>query len=155
MLTYRKATLDDAVSLSSRLRPEDATEVALSSSESTEALLVHSVSMSQECYAAEVDGLVIALWGVHRYQLVIGVPWLLASPEVSRYAKRLVADGRAWVDHISITHPVLTNFVHAGNKSSLRWLKHLGFTIGQLYPEYGVGKAPFYQFYKHSPYLNV
>ena len=155
MITYRKATLDDAISLSSRLRPEDATEVSLTTDEPTEDVLIHAVNGSEEALAAEVGGTVIALWGVHRHKLVVGIPWLLSSPEVSRYAKRLVADGSQWVNRINIAYPVLTNMVHAENTTAINWLKRLGFTVGDLYPEFGVGKAPFYQFFKYSPFYHV
>lgn len=153
MIRYRTATLDDAVSLSKRLRPEDATEVSLTSGDPLEVILVRSVTESEQAVVAEVDGLVIAVWGVRREMLVVGIPWLLCSPEVSRYSKRLVADGRSWVERINLSYPILTNMVYSKNTSSINWLKHLGFTIGELNPEFGVGKAPFYQFYKHSPFL--
>lgn len=153
MIVYREATLEDAVSLTKRLRESDHIEVSLAAGGVTDDLLMDSVGgpTSIEAWAAEVDGLVVALWGVHQQKLVVGVPWLLCSPEVARYAKRLVKDGRQWVNRISIQFPILTNMVHAENTSSINWLKSLGFTIGPLHPEYGAGKAPFYQFYKYSP----
>lgn len=157
MITYRQATLDDAVSLSKRLRREDAIEVSLTTGDAPEATLKASVGSpaAEESWAAVgTDGKVIALWGVHRYQLVAGIPWMLASPEVTRYSKRLVKDGRQWVNRINLSFPILTNMVHADNTSAINWLKSLGFTIGALYPEFGVGKAPFYQFHKYSPFYH-
>jgi len=92
MMVYREATLEDAVSLSKRLRKQDEVEVSLCTHESLESVLVRSVRSpsSVESWAAEVDGEVIAIWGVHRNLLVVGIPWLMCSPEVTRYAKRLV-----------------------------------------------------------------
>ncbi len=148
-LTYRPATLDDAVSLSTRLRPEDVTEVLLASGNSPEEALVASMGISEFSEAAVVNGLVIAMRGISRYKSV-GIPWLLCSPEVSHWSKRMVADAIPWVSEHGKQYSVLVNMVHAENTKAIQWLKRLGFTIGPLTPDYGVGKAPFYQFYRYQ-----
>ena len=153
-LTYRVATLDDAVSLSSRLRPEDATEVRLGTGRPAEEVLVESVAISEVAEAAVVDGVVIAIRGISLASLpgnaIIGVPWMLCSPDVLRWSKRMVKDAIEWVAHHGNTYHIMGNMVHAENTKALGWLKHIGFTIGNLYPEWGVGKAPFYQFYRYN-----
>ena len=148
-LTYRVATLDDAVSLSSRLRPEDATEVRLGAGRPPQDVLVDSIGMSEVAEAAVVEGTVIAIRGVSRMDTV-GVPWMLCSPDVMKFTKRMVADAIPWVVHHGQQYSMLVNMVHAENTKALGWLKHIGFTIGNLYPEWGVGKAPFYQFYRYN-----
>ncbi len=80
----------------------------------------------------------------------IGIPWLLGSPEVTRFGKHLVGGAKRWVLEMESKYPVLVNMVHAENTLAIKWLQHIGFTLGPLYPEWGVGKAPFYQFYRHS-----
>jgi hypothetical protein len=149
-LVYRQATLDDAVSLSSRLRPEDVTEVLLGSGRPVEEVLVDSVGSSEVAEAAVVDGEeVIAIRGISRVE-TLGVPWMLCSPGVMRFTKRMVADAIPWVAHHGQRYSALMNFVHAENTTAIQWLKRIGFTIGPLWPEWGAGKAPFYQFYRHN-----
>lgn len=150
-LSYRQATTEDAISLSKRLRTEDLIEVRLSSGKSPEEVLVESVGISEVAESAVVDGgEVIAIRGVSRLLETVGTPWLLCSPEVSRWSKRMVADAIPWVAHHCQRYSMLVNMVHAENTSAIQWLKRLGFTIGDLYPDWGVGKAPFYQFYRYN-----
>lgn len=149
-LTYRPATVEDAVSLSGRLRHEDMVEVHLASGKSPEEVLVLSLSISEVAEAAVVDGEVIAIRGIGGGG-GIGVPWLLCSPEVSRWSKRMVADAIPWVAHHLQRYQMLTNMVHAENTKAIQWLRRLGFTIGDLHPEWGAGKAPFHQFYMFNP----
>lgn len=148
-LTYREATLEDAISLSSRLRTEDLIEVQLATGKSPEEALVESVRVSELVEAAVCDGEVIAIRGIASAGEV-GVPWLMCSPEVSHWSKRMVADAIPWVAHHCKRFSVLANMVHAENHTAINWLKRLGFTIGDLHTEYGYGKAPFYQFYRYN-----
>lgn len=76
---------------------------------------------------------------------------MVATPEVYGYSKELVKDGRKWIKSILPRYSRLFNFVHAENSRSISWLRSLGFTIGELVPEFGAGKAPFYLFYQDGP----
>lgn len=147
-MRIRKATPDDCLSLFPRLREQDRTEVALSSGCTTEWPLLHSLKVSRETWVAVDDNDVpFCIYGVAGVD-GLGSPWMLATPEVYRYSKRLVKDGRKWIDEIQGLYPALFNFVHSENTASIAWLRSLGFTIGELVPDYGVAQAPFYHFYR-------
>jgi hypothetical protein len=148
LLTYRKASLEDALSLSTRLRECDSQELEYSTGEATAVSLEKSWRCSEECeVAVEASGKVIAIWGISRVSEHIGVPWMVGSVELARYSKRLIAHARPWVEKQSKRFACLANFVYAGNHTSIRWLEALGFTIGTAAP-FGVAQQPFHKFYK-------
>ena len=149
MLIYRKAYLEDAVSLAARLRPADLAEVLASSGKSEVDALVDSWRISEECQVAVLDGLVICIWGVARDGQWGGVPWMLASPEVEHYGKRLVKHGRAWVALLMTRYITLSNYVHVDNHSSIKWLRALGFQIKPAVP-FGNSQELFHPFSKVS-----
>lgn len=146
-VTYRAATEEDTVSLCPRLRKADVEELTLSCGPDILPILKKAVVDSNGTAMVALEGdKVICLWGVVTLP-TMGVPWMVGSPEMYKYAKRLVKDCKKWVEETSSRHSFLTNCVHVENHASIEWLKRLGFTIGATIPQYGVGKAPFYQFY--------
>jgi len=144
----RKATTADCLSLFPRLRKQDRVEIALSSGDESEAPLLRSLGVSAEAWVAvdELD-VPICIYGVAQVG-GFGSPWMVATPEVYRFSKRLVKDGRVWVSRVQADYPALFNFVHAENTASIAWLRSLGFTIGELVSDYGAARAPFYHFYR-------
>jgi hypothetical protein len=149
-IVFRDATLADALSLAPRLRAGDLLEITLASGQTAEYVLVQSIGLSDGTAFAAIEsdtGVVIAMGGVVAHGEV-GVPWLLGSEEVRKYPAVLICAARDSTLEWSKKHPTLINFVHAENRLAIRWLKHIGYTLGQLFPSYGAGKAPFYQFYR-------
>ncbi|MCA8110255.1 hypothetical protein [Burkholderia cepacia] len=147
-MRVRKATSADCYSLFPRLREQDRAEIALSSGDATEAPLLRSLVASAEAWVAvDSNDVPFCIYGVAEVD-GLGSPWMVATPEVYRFAKRLVKDGRVWVASIQERYTALFNFVHADNSASIAWLRSLGFTIGELVPDYGVARAPFYHFYR-------
>jgi hypothetical protein len=132
------------------LRECDRREIALATGDPTVKVLLDSLAVSEEAWVAEGDdGKLLGIYGVAKVD-DMGGPWMLATPEVCRYSKALVKDGREWVKDLLLRYPALFNFVHAENTKSIAWLRSLGFTIGELVPEFGAGKAPFHLFYQLS-----
>lgn len=153
-MKFRKATPEDAQVLFPKLRECDRKEILLSSGDPTYGVLLRSIEASEEVWAVEDDaGEVFVVYGVAPFGPLGGV-WMLASPEVYRHSKRLVRDGRKWVSALLQRYTRLFNFVHAENTRSIAWLRSLGFTIGELVPDFGAGKAPFHLFYQDRPCAN-
>lgn len=146
-MIIRKATEADCHELFPRLRQQDRKEIALSSGDDSVAVLLRSWRASDECWVAVESGHPICIYGVAPVD-GLGSPWMVATPEVYRHAKRLVRDGRKWVERIQADYPELFNFVYVENRASIAWLHALGFTIGELIEEYGACRAPFYHFYR-------
>lgn len=154
VIAFRKAMNTDCIALFPKLRERDCTELALSSGVSTAAILVQSVELSEDAWLATgADGAPLGLFDVAPHG-DLGVVWMVATPEVANHAVELVLQGRAWIKSILPRYSRLFNFVHAENVRSISWLRSLGFTIGELVPEFGAGKAPFYLFYQDPPCVN-
>lgn len=148
----REGRWQDAIDLAPRLRPADLLEMKLSSGPDIETTLLKSVALSDECWAGEEDGQLIALGGVAPFPGLpgCGAPWLVASEEAVRRPIQLVKAGREYAARWGEKYPLLLNYVHAENAVHIAWLKRVGFTFGDTLPDYGIGKAPFTLFYRYS-----
>lgn len=145
MLEYRRATPDDALYLSTRLRECDVIELQLSHGNPPEAV-ISSLDNSPESIVALDEGVPVAIGGCGE-STGMGVPWLLAAPGIYRHRKSLIKDVRPHIERWASKYPVLFNYVHSENTTSIAWLKHLGFTLGTITPV-GASGAPFYPFYR-------
>lgn len=145
-LIIRKGTPEDGESLAPRLRAADALELELAG-----ATIRQSIKLSSEVWAVEEEGTVIALAGLALVERTnAGVPWMVGSDDLLKHPIRLVREGRLFVARWEKQCAVLTNFVHAENLAGIEWLKCIGFEMGQTFPQWGPGKAPFIQFQRHS-----
>ena len=80
---------------------------------------------------ADVDGAPSMIFGIARSHLEgWGVPWLLATDKFDAINKRLVRRCYIQVEEMQMLFPCLHNIVHRENLVSIKWLRWLGFTIG-------------------------
>ncbi|TES90510.1 MAG: DUF2833 domain-containing protein [Desulfobacteraceae bacterium] len=85
------------------------------------------------CYETE-SGEIIALFGLGGMPgYMIGVPWMVASPEISNYKKDLMRYSKRILRDMLVSFPRLENMVSIENTKSIRWLKHLGFSFEEKY----------------------
>lgn len=145
----RLARPEDCLSLAPRLRAEDAVELELATGKTPLEALKESLEVSAEAFAAEADGVVVALWGCS-FQNGAGSPWMVGSPEVLNYPVTFVAIGRVAVDRWSRSCSVLHNLTHTENTVHHRWLRHIGFSFAPDVVPCGPAEAPFLHFYRHS-----
>lgn len=149
MVTYQPVTQADITELAQIMREVDRQETAAATGESPEVGLTRSWKDSIECFSARDEAGVLAVWGVSKAASEdAGCPWMVGTERVADYAKLLVRDARITVNRWSDQFMVLENFVSVDNVTSIAWLQALGFTIGSTIPEFGVGKKPFYHFYR-------
>lgn len=148
-VTYQPATRRDVIKLSKSMRAIDRTEAEDATGESPAVALMRSWEQSYECFSArDADG-VVAIWGISPGATEdAGCPWMVCTDRAANYAKLLIKDARVTVNQWSNTFPVIENYVGADNATSIAWLQVLGFTIGTLIPDFGVGKKPFYHFFR-------
>lgn len=150
-VSFRPATEEDARAIARRLRPEDALELYLSSGPNIEQTLLDSVGLSDECFAAEADGAVIALGGVG-FIADFAIPWLVCTPEALRFPKLMVEEARKAIARWDKRGAVrMFNFSHADNTVHHRWLEHLGFTFDPHPHLRGELQTPFRHFYRDTP----
>lgn len=145
----RPATPDDARALV--LRAADRAEIDALTGRDPRAVLAESVDRSTSAWAGCADGALVCLFGVVPLSLagVTGIPWLLGSDAVTRYGRPFLRRNRAYVRTMLREYPVLRNVVDARNAVSIRWLKWLGFTMGQPVPM-GVRGLPFIPFWMEA-----
>ena len=159
-LTIRKALRTDCHAIAPRLREEDAKELLLSSGKEPIESLLDSFSFSSETFVAEEDGQVIAIWGFGTFiyeeagkKTLVGVPWMVGTPEMMKHPVTIVAAGRVAVDRWESQCDCLCNLTHVENTVHHRWLRHLGFQFMPDVVPTGPSKAPFLQFYRYK--INV
>jgi hypothetical protein len=115
---------------------------------STVEALLAGYRNSEQCYLGfdDADEL-CAAFGYVRHPALL-VPWLLCADHIERpveflrIARRVLAD---WPNDLP-----MTNVVGAHNKRSIRWLKALGFTVGET-PIRKLNGVSFLPFWKMPP----
>lgn len=136
MIVIRKARREDAQWLSSRLRPEDASEIEAATRKTPKEILPLGFDISKKCYTVfysngfTTDTHPCAIFGVadDREEHRMGVVWMLATPRFNKCwlafmkaAPKLLdglAEGYEWGLH---------NIVDARNILHIRWLQKTGF----------------------------
>jgi hypothetical protein len=118
------------------MRRADREEVEALSGRNPREVLVESVEKSASSWAGLADGRLVCLFGVVPMSLVgvTGIPWLLGSDDVCAYGRPFLRRNRAMIDRWLADFPVLTNVVDARNTVSIRWLRWLGFRLGEPTP---------------------
>jgi hypothetical protein len=146
-LDFRPSLPTDALELGPRLTPEDRREVEAMSNLDPRMALMEGLVWSAETWTARIDGEVACMWGVRQADVLgwTGVPWMLGSEAVAANASTLLRQSRLIVDRWRGMYPVLRNMVDARHHRSIRWLRWLGFTIGDARPM-GFAGLPFHPF---------
>lgn len=138
----RPATLDDAYRLAPKLRLADQIELRACGHTDFEMVLVESFALSDEAIAYEVDGELLALAGVVG-EPTFGIPWLLGSDGLIEHKKAIIQTPFQYVPRWLERYGFLQNIVHTENRRSIRWLRYLGFTLGEPVPFNGHLFHPF------------
>jgi hypothetical protein len=147
-IDYRKATDTDCIQLFPKLREQDRNELFLSSGINTAEILIKSVGASEESWLATgANGVPLGVFGVVRHG-DLGAVWLVATPDAASHAVELVGQGREWTRSLLSRYARVFNCVHSENATAIAWLSSLGFTIGEVIPDFGVAKVPFTFFYQ-------
>lgn len=135
MITVLPATEEDAGELAPLLRSEDRAEVLALGVDLFYGLL-QSVAASRETWTYRDDGQIICMAGVAPLSLIgsTGIPWLLGSPLVAIHRRAFMVETRRTVARWLTMFDVLRNVVDAQYEAAVRWLRWLGFTIGEPFP---------------------
>lgn len=110
------------------LRPADTAECIAGGMSSAVAIHV-SLLNSQESYAIEADGEVVAFWG-YGTATILGTAaygWLLTRPGIEKHKFRFIRSSQRIVEHILETYLSLLVLVHYEHTEAKRWLLWLGF----------------------------
>lgn len=138
----------DAEDLGARLRQQDLDELVASGHDDPAAVLRDALARSDWALAVDLDGKLVALFGLSRAGTVlcpIGVPWMLGSDEVFTGARVLAKETPRYIAAMLRRYDRLFNCVHARNTVAIGWLRHVGFRVGEPFPHPATGE-PFHPF---------
>jgi hypothetical protein len=141
------ATLEHARYVAANLREADREEVMASTGWSPERALAESLSSSSNAWTGLADDAPVCIFGVAGETLLsrTGFPWMLGTDGVATYQRQFLRRNRPLVQIMLSMFPYLVNYVDQRNTVAIRWLKWLGFKMGEPEP-YGVQGLPFLRF---------
>lgn len=145
-ILIRRTQLEDIALLAENMRTSDVAEVRACGHEPLEAVQ-RSVAHSLLCWSAFADGELACILGCAPISIVsgIGSPWMLGTPVLDAQSRVLVRLTPRYIAEMLKAFPHLVNHVHAHNHTSKRWLRRIGFTLGEAAP-FGALGEPFHRF---------
>jgi hypothetical protein len=78
-----------------------------------------------------VEGVPICAYGIKEDSFVAAEVWLASTPLIERYALRFLRENRRFMDWAVRKYGVLGGVVQVGNVRSQKWLRWLGFELGE------------------------
>lgn len=114
------------------MREADRNEVAALGRDPFGALTL-SLRKSKRAWTIIADGQPIGMFGVGDVNILaeVGSPWMLGTPEIERHVMTFLRNCPYWVGQLLEGYTVLRNCVDDRNRLSIRWLKWLGFEVGE------------------------
>lgn len=140
----RKAVTTDITELALTMRFEDVAEVHHASRSTPLEALIRGFVGSDQPYAIERDGRVVAIFGMVPFEGRGACPWMLGAPNL-RHCTSLLRQCRKIVDDAVEQYGFLANAVWASNKVHVNWIRWLGF---EFYGNYTRNGEEFLTFHK-------
>ena len=147
------ATEADVLAIGSNLRQEDKDEAKAATGLCPEVAAWFSFYKSPTggCWVIknkEEDEIPIGMFGVcdHSEYDYVGVPWMIATPELESIQYRFIRRCREWVNKLHYGYWILTNVVDERNTTHIKWLKWCGFRFIKRHERYGPYGLPFLEF---------
>lgn len=135
----------DLIWASERLRKADIEECLANGFEASEGLLWSARSSLEFFLCYGPSGNPAVIFGVSRE----GAPWLLGTDESQRMSKFILRSAPKIIEEWHQSFPILENWSYSGNTMHHRWLRSLGFTLGQPM-KHRETKAEFIPFWRVS-----
>lgn len=132
-MTLRQADIDEITVASGGKNVWDAMKSAV----------MHSNEWTEVCFEDETDE-ILMVFGLSSVDGV-GVPWMVASPNVTKYTKILMRYAKKVIKGMNEQFPLLINYVDSRNVDHIRWLQHMGFKFSGV--EHMIDRIPFKQFH--------
>lgn len=147
-VSIRLLQAGDIDHVAANMRPADTAEVLAirGPGVSMKDALAECVLVSNSCWVAAAPE-PFAIFGVMPVSLLhgIGAPWMLGTALAAKHPRTLVREGRRYSLRMLEVYPYLINMVDARYTSSVRWLRHIGYTVFQPEP-YGRCGELFHRF---------
>ena len=133
--------------IADNMRDADIDEVRAASNKDPLTAVTEGVKVSDFTSVAVINGDIVAVMGVVKGSALTdnGVAWLLGTTFVDKHRREFLESSHKVLNAMLDICPELSNYVHAENKTSIRWLKWLGFQINDPEP-FGVNDELFHEF---------
>lgn len=133
--------------LAETMRQADVDEIWASSYSTPQSALSCAMRSSLQVWTGLIDGQVACMFGVVPQSMMggTGFAWMLGSDLVERHQKLFLRRCRENVRMMAEQFDYLHNYVDDRNVKAIRWLKWLGFEMGDPEP-FGVLGLPFRHF---------
>jgi hypothetical protein len=142
----------DLLKLEKTLREIDRLEVEAMLGPDIRNALFICAQTSFRAKAAYANGKLVAAWGIGSRTPLSreGCPWLLATTEMDKpeVRKAFLQRSREEFEALTEGYHYCWNYVHAANRTAIKWLKWLGFTFTG--DEATVAGEPFLYFKKEA-----
>lgn len=146
-VTFVRAEIEHADALAAVLRPEDLAELRAGGHQDARALLLEALRVSDAAYAGIADREVAALFGAAPGPLPeVGIAWCLTGRAFPRHAKAFAKHAPWALELLFGSRHAVVNAVDARYAAALRWVRWLGFTVGEPVPVPSSG-LPFHPIY--------
>lgn len=130
------------------MRQADADEVNASHGHTPLQSLQSGLRVSDFAVVVMINGDPVAIFGLSKCNPITGsgVPWLLSSESALEHKREFLIQSPKVIKQMLQICPYLFNFVHTDNRTSIRWLRWLGFTIEDPVP-FGKKRELFHRFH--------
>lgn len=130
MISLRDATATDVEFVAENLRDADTIELRLAQTHEPAEAVRLGAAMSIWTRVLCLDGRPAALYGVAPMDLPdCGSPWMLATDDIGRISHAFLVASRGEAERMCRQFRFLFNQVHRDNRTSIKWLLWLGFSI--------------------------
>ena len=139
--------------LAQRMREVDRKEIYASSGNLPKDVCDAAWGLDKEAKVALVGGRVVCIFGVVQVSALptIGVPWLLGTDLMDDVPKDLCKHSVKHLNKFKKKYDVMVNYVDARNKTTVKWLQWLGFSV-ELPASFGYLGLPFHRFEMRKDY---
>jgi len=144
---FIEPTSEDLQVIADNMREADIAEIWASHRSKPLDAVTRGAKNSELCAVARIGGIPCAIIGLVANDVLTGTgtPWMLGTDYLMKHQSALLRESPAIIKQMLNVCVVLYNYVHIDNKSSIRWLKWLGFNLKPA-EKYGVGGELFYKF---------
>lgn len=149
MVDIRRAEVDDAAWFFPRLRQADVAELTAASGPDVERTLHRALEVSdgRAFVAVSPTSGPICLFGMAPFTRLgsRAAPWAVGTDDLRRHGRSLNRYGRLYCTFALEEFASLVNYVDDRHTDSIRWLRRIGFELGEPEP-FGQARLPFRRF---------
>ncbi|MFU8927754.1 DUF2833 domain-containing protein [Acinetobacter puyangensis] len=132
-IEIRKPTQRDIRILVENMRPADQEELKAYFNDNYQWSIATSVKYSKDTWAVVVNGKLLFICGVGLTSLIgkVGCPWLLGTTYIEQYPKEFLKQSTKILQEVMQDYAVLSNHVYGKNEKAIKFLKRIGFIVGE------------------------